>query len=242
MANQTTAVSKTATTMDIDLANPFASVKAFETAQRIGQMLSQCAFTPDTYKGKIGDCVVALEMANRMGTSPFVIMQNMYVVNGKPSFSSKFAIGAFEACGKYGPITYETNVDDEADRNKWYCIAKTVRLATGEEVRGAKVTWQMVQSEGWDKKNGSKWNTIPSQMFRYRAASFMINTTEPGLLLGFRTDDEVIDGVGTFDVEAEVVEEQPKIAATAQPTATEQTAQAEQVADAKANLFGGVKL
>lgn len=236
----------TKTTEVVDLTNPFGSIQAFEAAQRIGQMLSVSVFTPDAFKNKVGDCVIALEMANRMRLPVPMVMQNMYIVYGKPSWSSQFIIGRFNMTGKYTDIQYETNVDTEPDRSKWYCVAKSTVIATGEEIRGAKVTWAMAEAEGWTKKNGSKWNTIPEQMLRYRAASFLISTHAPQIKLGIALQEDIEDGMSqnTIDIPTEEVTEQPVAAleqTTAQPAA-EQTATAAQIKEAKDNLFAGTTL
>ena len=56
--------------------------KQFDQLLRAANMLSQTSIIPATYQGKPQDCFVALEMATRMGVSPLVVMQNMYVVKG----------------------------------------------------------------------------------------------------------------------------------------------------------------
>jgi hypothetical protein len=53
----------------------------------------------------------------------------------------------------------------------------------------------MAKAEGWVDKNGSKWKTMPEQMFRYRAASFLIRTTAPEIGMGLLTADEAEDSV-----------------------------------------------
>ena len=58
---------------------------SFNQLLRAAQMLSQTSIIPQSYQNKPQDCFVAIEMANRMGVSPMVVMQNMYVVKGKPN-------------------------------------------------------------------------------------------------------------------------------------------------------------
>ena len=63
--------------------------KQFDQLLRAANMLSQTSIIPATYQGKPQDCFVALEMATRMGVSPLVVMQNMYVVKGKPAWAGQ---------------------------------------------------------------------------------------------------------------------------------------------------------
>jgi hypothetical protein len=51
----------------------------------------------------------------------------------------------------------------------------------------------MAKAEGWYSKNGSKWQTMPDQMLRYRAASFFVRSYAPELSLGIHTEHEVAD-------------------------------------------------
>ena len=52
---------------------------------------------------------------------------------------------------------------------------------------------QMADAEGWTKKNGSKWKTMPELMLSYRAATFFGRMYCPDLLMGMQTADEVED-------------------------------------------------
>jgi len=140
---------------------------------------------PETFRGNLGNCMIAVEFASRTNSSPLMVMQNMFVIHGRPSLSAKFLIATFNASGKYSPIRYEQGEDG--------CTAITADVSTGEVIRGPKITWAIVNAEGWNKKNGSKWITMPDLMFRYRAATWMINTVDPGISMGMTTDDEARD-------------------------------------------------
>jgi hypothetical protein len=66
-------------------------------------------------------------------------------------------------------------------------------MATGEELKGERITLEMAKKEGWSTKNGSKWLTMPGQMLRYRAASFWSRAYASDMSLGMYTQDEVRD-------------------------------------------------
>lgn len=59
----------------------------FEVLQRMGKMYAESTIVPDTYKKNVGNCIIAVEMAKRMGAMPLMVMQNLYVVHGTPAFS-----------------------------------------------------------------------------------------------------------------------------------------------------------
>jgi hypothetical protein len=51
----------------------------------------------------------------------------------------------------------------------------------------------MAEKEGWLKKNGSKWQTMPQVMLRYRAASFFARMNCPELSIGLYSKEELDD-------------------------------------------------
>lgn len=174
----------------------FASLQAFELTQRVAKMFATSTIVPDTFKGNIGNCAIALEMAMRMGASPLMVMQNLDVIHGRPAWRAKFLIACFNQCGRFEAVTYEFSGTEGKD--DWACVALSKDLA-GKLIRGPKVSIAMAKAEGWYGKKGSKWVTIPELMLRYRAGAWMVNTTAPEISMGLMTDDEVRD---TFDARA----------------------------------------
>lgn len=168
----------------------FTDIKAFENAQRMVKPLADSALVPDTFRGKIGDCMIALEMANRTGASPLSIMQNMYIVHGKPAWSSQFLIAAINACGKFSPLRYTQTGEKGKDS---FGMLAWAYDRTGEKLEGPEVTIEMAKKEGWYTKNGSKWPTMPELMLRYRAATFFARLYCPEISMGMQTADEVSD-------------------------------------------------
>ena len=172
-------------------ASIYASGDSFMMAQRMAQSLAASSMVPEAYRGQNGlaNCIVALELANRLNTSPLMVMQNVHVVQGRPMWSSQFLIGLVNSSGRYTPLRFIYDKEDEPTS----CYAVATDKASGEVLRGTKITLDMAQREGWSTKNGSKWKTMPAQMMMYRAASFWTRAYAPDLTLGIRPQDEVTD-------------------------------------------------
>lgn len=166
----------------------FVTKDSFEHVQRVATMFSKSELVPKRYQGNIGNCVIALEMASRIGASPLMVMQNLDVILGKPSWSSKFLIASLNASGKFSPLRYE-----EDDQNGGRTRAVAYDKMTGEKVYGAWVSMDMAKAEKWIEKSGSKWQTLPELMRRYRAASFFTNQFAPEVSMGLQTIEEVYD-------------------------------------------------
>ena len=179
----------------------FFNVQKFEHAQRIGQALATATMIPEHYRRNIGNCLIALNLAERMQADPMMVMQNTYIVHGKPGIEAKLAIALINTSGRFEPLKYEYKMD--SDGAVVECFAYAKEKATGEILNGPEVTWQMVQAEGWDKPKAqmpSKWNTMRKLMFTYRAAMFFARVHIPEALLGFYTTEELTDSI---DLEAQ---------------------------------------
>ena len=172
---------------DVVVMPGFGNDASWGLANRIAKAFAASTLVPAHYQGNVANCIVALEMANRMRASPLMVMQNLYLVHGNPGWSAKFLIACFNECGRFESIRY----DFSAARTE--CRAYAIEKATGERIEGPLVSLAMAQAEGWATKNGSKWKTRPELMLMYRAAAFLVRTYAPEISMGLRTDDELVD-------------------------------------------------
>lgn len=157
--------------------------------------LAQSNIIPKEYQKHEANCLVALNMATRLGADPLMVMQNLYIVYNRPSWSSQFLISTFNTCGRFSSIRYQF-VGNQKD-DTYGCYAYATEKATGEVLQGSVVTIALAKAEGWYNKTGSKWQTMPQQMLMYRAAGWFIRAYAPEISMGLQTDDEIKD---TIDV------------------------------------------
>lgn len=220
----------------------------FEQLQRVAKALSSSTLVPVQYRaftekkeyGKVighepngaglPNCVVALNMALRMGADPLMVMQNLYVIEGRPSWSSQFIIAMLNSCGRFSPLRFDLSEPGKAEELTYSatfwkdgkkvteqrkakikhqtCTAWVIEKETGDRLNGPTISMQMAIDEGWLTKNGSKWLTMPEVMLRYRAASMLGRLYAPELLMGLQSREEVEDfidatqdGAGTYTVD-----------------------------------------
>ena len=215
------------------------NLEAFELSQRIAKMLASSTLVPEQYRAVIkvkagkdqqgnmiyrdeenpnglSNCIIALNMANRMGADPLMVMQNLYLIEGRPAWSSQFIMAAINSCGRFSALRFE--IEDLGEKEVSYqetswqnrqkqtvtktvkvqnlsCVAWAIERETGERIESSKITMEMAVKEGWYGKNGSKWQTMPEQMLRYRAASFFGRVYAPELLMGLRSAEEEQDKI-----------------------------------------------
>ena len=225
------------------------NLEAFELSQRVAKMLSSSTLVPEQYRSVIkvkagkdqsgqwmyrdeenpnglSNCIIALNMANRMGADPLMIMQNLYLIEGRPSWSSQFIMASINSCGRFSALRFDLedlgekeveyqetswaggrkqNVTKKIKIQNFACTAWAIERETGERLNSSKITIEMAVKEGWYQKNGSKWQTMPEQMLRYRAASFFGRVYAPELLMGLKSAEEEQDQIIDVTPDQELV-------------------------------------
>lgn len=217
----------------------FLTSGGFDQLLRVANMLSSSTMVPVAYRkavaikeygqvtgwednpAALANCAVALNMAQRMNADPLMIMQNLHIIEGRPSWSTPFIIASINNCGRYNSLDYELSeagepVVVEYTVTEWVkapgaskkapqeitkqvtvrhqtCKAYTTEKSTGKRLESPLISIQMAIDEGWLTKRGSKWQTMPELMLRYRCASFFGRLYAPELLMGLPSAEEAED-------------------------------------------------
>ena len=166
----------------------------------MANLFSASSIVPENYRSKgandytsKGNCVIALDMALRMGANPLMVMQNLYVVHGRPAWSAQFLIATLNKSGKFSALRYAFQGTEGTD--EWGCRAVATELSTGEKLQGPLVTIGLAKKEGWYSKSGSQWQSIPELMLQYRAAAWFVRSYAPEIAMGLKTAEEVQDTI-----------------------------------------------
>lgn len=161
-------------------------ISDFRQYFKMASELCKADIIPQAYKGKVADTAIAIDMANRMGVSPMMVMQSMYVVKGKPSWSGQACLSFIRAKFTDVKVIY-VGAKGTDDRG---CYVKATDK-DGDVLEGTTVTMSMAKAEGWT--SNSKWRNMPEQMLAYRAASFFARVHCPETLMGVQVEGEVED-------------------------------------------------
>lgn len=216
---------------EIQKFNPSASLNFFdpsqyETIKKVSTMFANSELVPDMYRETdknplskaMANCMIALEISQRIGASPLMVMQNLVIIYGRPSWSSTFLIATVNTCGRFEPLKYKflnqgklgkvpyteyvwqdkrkvpkTTTFDGTNIDNIQCIAYTTAKGSDEILESAPIDVRMAIEEGWFTKNGSKWPTMTKQMLIYRSASFWTRAYAPELSMGMQTAEEIRD-------------------------------------------------
>lgn len=167
----------------------FSDKETFNQLARAAAAFAKTSIVPSNYQGKPEDCMVAIDMANRMGVSPLMVMQNLYVVKGKPSWSGQACMSLIQSCGKFKDVK-PVYTGEKGSENR-ACHIEAVRISDGEKIDGIEVSMQMAKAEGWT--SNAKWRNMPELMLAYRASAFFARIHCPERLMGVYVEGEVDD-------------------------------------------------
>ena len=166
----------------------------------MAEMLSKSTIVPVTYQHRPENCFVALDMASRLGVSPMIVMQNLYVIQGKPSWSGSSMAAMIRSSPLFSKV--DLTYVGTPNTDTWGAYVSAIRTSDGKAIKGGTVTIATAKKEGWYQKNGSKWQTMPELMLGYRAYSWFGRLYAPEIVMGLQSTEEVEDC--TIQVQATV--------------------------------------
>lgn len=167
--------------------------KLYNQSLAMAQTLSKSEIIPQSYKGKPADCLIAIDIANRLGLSPVIVMQNSQCVRGNFTWKGSACKAMIDSCERYQKTRY-VYVGEEG-KDSYGCYLEAIDN-DGDIIKGVPVTIAMAKKEGWYNKDGSKWQTMSDLMLKYRAAAFFMRTECASIAMGFLTKEEVEDIYG----------------------------------------------
>jgi hypothetical protein len=109
--NQELATVKQGSVQQFNFFNP----EQFAVMQRVALMFANSELVPDMYKTSdtnpaakaTANCIIAIDIANRIGANVLMVMQNLIIIYGKPSWSSKFLISTVNTCGRFNSLQFK---------------------------------------------------------------------------------------------------------------------------------------
>lgn len=164
-------------------------IQDFTDNWRMATQLAKSTIIPQTFIGKPENVVIALGLAQQMGLSPFIVMQNLNIIKGKISWSGSFCKTLIEMTGRFKNL--ELNYFGEKGKDNYGCYLSATRISDGKEIKGPEVTMLMAKEEGWT--TNKKWITLTDLMLGYRCQSFFARLYCPEALGGIYTSEEIND-------------------------------------------------
>lgn len=176
---------------------------SFEKLMEMSMVLAKSTMLPSNYYNKPENVFIALDIASRTGLSPLVVAQNLYVIQGKPSWSGQAIFAMLKASPQFRDL--EIIYVGEPGKDNYGAYVTAIDGRNGKRLKGGTVTIATAKAEGWYAKAGSKWKTMPEIMLAYRSSAWFGRVYAPELLMGLQSTDEIMDTT------SEVVQDQEKL-------------------------------
>ncbi len=145
----------------------FADPRHSSTRKRVAKVFASSDMIPQHLRGNFSDCLIAYQIARRLGEEPLTVFQNIYVVGGRPGWRTEYIIARADRLGVFKErIAWKASGSGDS-----LAVTASAMLADGNVVEIA-CDMQMAEAEGWTKN--PKYQSMPEHMLRWRSAAMLI--------------------------------------------------------------------
>lgn len=165
--------------------------RSLTEAMESAKLIAASGLCPAEYRGKPQDVLAAIVMGAELGVTPFQSLQNIAVINGRPTMWGDLVLAIVRRSGIMEYI--REREPDEADQaEEGRCEVK--RVGDAEPVI-RRFTVQMADDAGLIKRSGTSgpWATYRGRMLQMRARSWALRDAFPDVLKGLQLREEVED-------------------------------------------------
>jgi hypothetical protein len=164
----------------------FAPANLTEAIQ-FSDLLASSSIVPKAYQGKPQDILVCVQWGYEMGLAPMQALQNIAVINGKPSVFGDAAMALVQSSSVCEDV--EEFFENEGSPNP---VAVCVAKRKGRKPVIAKFSVEDAKRAGLWGKQGP-WSAYPKRMMQMRARGFALRDAFPDVLKGMITAEEAQD-------------------------------------------------
>jgi len=161
----------------------------FGEAMEVATVIAKSEFAPKSYAGKPHSVLIAIQMGADIGLAPMQSLQNIAVINGRPSLWGDAALAlAMPVLEKFKEFHDGTPFQDDY---KAVCVAK--RKGWPDETIRAFSVADAKKAGLWPGRPQTPWATYPNRMLQMRARGFTLRDVAPDRLMGFILAEEAQD-------------------------------------------------
>lgn len=168
--------------------NSLLSPKNFEHAYRMANMICQSALVPKAYFNKPQDVLIAMEMGRALNLSPLSAVQNIAVINGRPSLYGDGVLAVCSGHREFEDIKENRIMGQDGKICGYECSVKR----KGRTEVNRKFTIEDAKTANLWGKQGP-WTSYPERMLQMRARGFALRDSFADALGGVRIAEEVMD-------------------------------------------------
>ena len=181
-------------------------------AMGLAKLLANSDFVPKDFKGKAGNCFLAMQMGAELGVPPLQALQNIAIINGRPSIWGDLALAVVQAHPDYEDHKeFFTGTPYNDDFTAVFQIKRKGQAwhETKFSVADA-MTAKLWQKRGYSGQD-TPWITNPKRMLQMRSRGFGLRDKFADALKGMKLAEEIMDippdsrpEAGTLDVKNEM--------------------------------------
>lgn len=154
----------------------------FEQAMQYAKLIANSDLAPKDYKGKPENCLIAIQMGAELGLKPMQAIQNIAIINGRPSLWGDALLGLLKVHPDFEDII-------ETVQNG---VATCTIKRRNQEPHTYRFSMDDAKKAGLASKPGP-WSQYPDRMLQMRARGFCARNTFPDALKGLHSAEEVRD-------------------------------------------------
>lgn len=161
--------------------------QSMEEVYRFAKTITESDLCPKDYKNKPGNAIVAIQMGAEVGLQPMAALQNIAVINGRPSM---WGDGLLAVCLADGSVSVQESFDNETVTAT--CVVSRVRANGATQVTTQTFSKNDAERAQLWKKVGP-WTQYPKRMLQMRARAFALRDACADLIRGMQSAEEVSD-------------------------------------------------
>jgi hypothetical protein len=159
-------------------------------AKEFSNLLAGSGMVPQNYQGKPADIMVAVMWGYELQLQPLQALQNISVINGKPSVWGDAAIALVRR--HHACAGVKEWIDGEGDQMIAYCEVKRAHKGKDDETITSSFSMADARQAGLLNKKGP-WSQYPKRMLQMRARGFALRDAFPDALKGVIATEEAMD-------------------------------------------------
>ena len=181
--------------------------QTMDEAMRFAEVISKSAMVPKDFQGKPANTLVAIQWGMELGLAPMQALQNIAVINGKPSVYGDALLAMVRADSRCTGVN--EYVEGEGDAMTAVCIIKRAHGGEVEEIKRTFSVTQAKQARLWGKQG--PWQQYPERMLQHRARGNAIRDGFPDVIKGMVTVEEAQDMTPVNITPAQPAVQPPKL-------------------------------
>jgi len=166
---------------------PMLQPQNLKEAMEFSKMIASSEMIPINYRNKPNDVLCAIQWGNEIGLAPLQALQNIAVINGRPSLWGDSLVAVCKSHPDFRGI--EENYIEEED--KAVCVVKR-NVAGTIEITKKSFSYKDAQQANLTNKQGP-WKQYPKRMLQLRARGFALRDAFPDAIKGIITTEEAMD-------------------------------------------------